>query len=127
LTAESVTIDLETDDHVIIVHLTSADAGERLDKALARGTPLVSRARLQALFEQGAVSRAGTIVTDGSSKAVMGVYRITLPPVLAAEPLAEAIPLAVLHEDDALIVIDNRMAMTGTRPGAILSPSTGAS
>jgi len=57
-------------------------------------------------------------VTKGSSKAVMGVYRITLPPVLAAEPLAEAIPLAVLHEDDALIVIDNRMAMTGARPGA---------
>ena len=48
----------------------------------------------------------------------MGVYRITLPPVLAAEPLAKAIPLAVLHEDDALIVIDNRMAMTGARPGA---------
>jgi len=45
--------------------------------------------------------------------AVMGVYRITLPPVLAAEPLAEAIPLTVLHVDDDLIVIDNRMAMTG--------------
>ena len=60
----------------------------------------------------------GPIVTEDSSMAVMGVYRITLPPVLAAEPLAEAIPLAVLHEDDALIVIDNRMAMTGARPGA---------
>ncbi|QTN19150.1 hypothetical protein HZ989_13120 [Brevundimonas sp. AJA228-03] len=108
--------------------MTAADAGERLDKALARGTPLVSRARLQVLFEQGAVSRAGTIVTDGSSKAVKGDDRITLPPVLAAEPLAEAIPLADLHEDDDLIVIDKPagMAMTGTRPGAILTPSTGA-
>jgi len=135
LTAESTTLDPEPDDDLIIVQLTEDDAGERLDKVLARATAAVSRARLQSLFQQGAVTRDGAILADGSAKAVPGTYEIAIPPVLAAEPRAEAIPLTVLYEDAELIVIDKPAGMaahpapgneTGTLVNALLYHCAGS-
>lgn len=126
MTADFTTLDPETDDEIIVISLGPDVAGERLDKALARATTVVSRARLQALFEQGAVSRDGAILSDGSSKAVAGVYLITVPPVLAADPRPEAIPLTVLYEDAELIVIDKPAGMAahpapGTPSGTLVN------
>jgi 23S rRNA pseudouridine1911/1915/1917 synthase len=109
-------------------------AGVRLDKALAAAAPDLSRARLQALIAAGQVSlevvgREPRILTDGSAKAVAGTYTVTVPPPVAAEPLPEAIALAVLFEDAHLIVIDKPAGMaahpapgceTGTLVNALL-------
>ena len=84
----------------------------RLDRALADAAPDLSRARIQALLGQGAISRDGVVVRDASSKATPGSYRLIMPPVLAPEPVGEDMGLVVLHEDADLIVIDKPAGMS---------------
>ncbi len=83
-----------------------AEGGGRLDRALAQALPDYSRARLQALIAEGAVSLDGQVLHDGAAKARRGTYEIRLPQVRPATPQAEAIALPVLYEDEHLIVID---------------------
>ncbi len=114
----------------IAVTLDSARAGVRLDKALAEAAEGLSRARIQALIAEGAVSFGDQILTNGSAKAAAGEYVILVPPVVSATPLPEAIPLTVLFEDADLIVIDKPAGMaahpapgseTGTLVNALLA------
>ncbi len=104
-------------------------AGVRLDKALVEAFPTLSRARIQALIADGAVTRDGQPVSGGSAKAQAGLYAITLPPVAPADPQPENIPLVILYEDADLIVIDKPAGMaahpapgseTGTLVNALL-------
>jgi len=101
---------------VLSVRLCDDDANGRLDKALAARLPEVSRARLQALIGQGALSRDGAAVREPASRALAGRYVLTLPEPIAAMPEPEAIPLVVLHEDAHLIVIDKPAGMAA-HPG----------
>ncbi|WP_309604007.1 S4 domain-containing protein, partial [Phenylobacterium sp.] len=81
--------DLEADAEAVEVRIVAvgpADAGGRIDKVLAGLAPELSRARLQALIAQGRVSHGGTPITDASSKAQPGDYRIEIPAPVAAEP-----------------------------------------
>jgi len=93
-------------DEVFGLRVVALEAGGRVDKALAAALPEFSRARLQALIAEGRVSRDGQAVSDGSAKVVAGDYRVEIPAPVAAEPQPENIPLAVLFEDQHLIVID---------------------
>jgi 23S rRNA pseudouridine1911/1915/1917 synthase len=113
-----------------LVTLAPEEAGERLDKALARRLDGVSRARLQALIGEGALSFGGVAVTGASAKAQAGDYRLHIPPPAAADPQPEAIALCVLFEDAHLIVIDKPAGMavhpapgseTGTLVNALLA------
>ncbi|TDV17230.1 RluA family pseudouridine synthase [Paraburkholderia caballeronis] len=82
-------------------------AGERLDKVLAKVFPEFSRSRLQGWIE------AGRVQVDGAPAKVrqpvpLGAT-IELVPDLLPEQLAftpEPVPLDVVYEDDALVVID---------------------
>jgi 23S rRNA pseudouridine1911/1915/1917 synthase len=94
-----------------IVAVDEAAAGERVDKVLAGLLPELSRARIQALIAEGQVSRDGAPMTDASARARPGDYRLEIPPPVAAEPQAEAIPLNVLFEDAHLIVVDKPAGM----------------
>jgi 23S rRNA pseudouridine1911/1915/1917 synthase len=95
------------------------DAGQRLDQFLAgRLGPELSRSRVQALVRQGAVQIAGTVVTEARHKIRPGEeIAIAMPAPEPAEPQGEDIPLEILHEDDALIVI-NKPAGLVVHPGA---------
>lgn len=100
--------------------------GQRLDKALADVVPDLSRARIQALIADGAISLNGAVLTNGSSKAVAGTYAIVVPPVASATPLPQTIPLTVLFEDADLIVIDKPAGMAahpapGTPDGTLVN------
>jgi len=115
--------------------LTEADAGVRLDKALADKAPDLSRARIQALIEEGALSRGGTVIASGSAKAAPGVYLLSVPAPLPADPQPESIPLTVLFEDSHLIVVDKPAGMaahpapgseTGTLVNALLARCAGS-
>ena len=100
------------DDHRV-VEIAPELASERIDKALAASLPELSRARLQALIADGRVLVGDQPVTDASAKAKAGtVFQVFLPPPLAAEPEPENIPLKVLYEDEALIVIDKPAGLT---------------
>jgi 23S rRNA pseudouridine1911/1915/1917 synthase len=107
-----------------------ADVSGRLDRALADALPQLSRARIQALLAEGAVSREGDVVTDASARPAPGLYRIAIPPPAPATPQPEAIPLTVLFEDPHLIVVDKPAGMaahpapgseTGTLVNALLA------
>ena len=118
------------DDDATVLEARLAQGGARLDKALADIFPMLSRARLQALLSEGAVSLDGAPVAGGSTKARPGLYTVALPPVVSATPSPEAIPLDVLFEDADLIVVDKPAGMaahpapgseTGTLVNALLA------
>lgn len=89
------------------VTVATDDAGERLDRVLARHLPAFSRARLQALIRAGAVEREGVVEGDPGSRVKAGeTYAVKVPAPQPAEPEPQAIPLAVVYEDRHLIVID---------------------
>jgi 23S rRNA pseudouridine1911/1915/1917 synthase len=82
-------------------------AGDRLDRFLPRQFPQLSRARFQTLIANGCVAVEGAAVTEARRKVKAGErVRVRLPPAIAPEPLAETMDLAIIYEDDALIVID---------------------
>ena len=94
--------------------------GQRLDQWLsARMGEAMSRSRLQALIREGAVRVGGSTVTEPKRKLAAG-ERIELlqPEPEPAEPQGEEIELAVLFEDDHLIVIDKP-------PGLVVHPGAG--
>ncbi|HVW91888.1 MAG TPA: RluA family pseudouridine synthase [Devosia sp.] len=105
-------------------------AGERLDGALARGLAVFSRARVKDLIEKGAVSINGTTVTEPKRRLKLGDNIVLIAPEPEdAEPTPEDIPLDILYEDDALIVINKPVGMvvhpapgslTGTLVNALL-------
>ncbi len=95
-----------TPDRIVLVVETDAH-GERLDKWLAGQVTAYSRARLQRWIVDGHVK-----VNDASAdvrRAVRVGDRVTVDPQTSEEQsafVAEDLPLAIVFEDDALIVID---------------------
>ncbi|WBU59405.1 RluA family pseudouridine synthase [Paracoccus albus] len=88
---------------------------ERLDKALAELVPAeaaLSRSRIAKLIGDGAVSGVDGVVGQPKHKVAAGeTYRISLPEPEPVETLPQDIPLNVVFEDDALIVIDKPAGM----------------
>lgn len=93
-----------------VIDLTEAEG--RLDRALADRLPALSRARLQALMAEGAVTRDGAIMRDPSARAAPGTYRILSPAPRPPKPEGEDLALKVLFEDEHLIVIDKPAGMS---------------
>lgn len=72
----------------------------------------LSRSRLARLIADGAVSGPDGPLRDGKARVAAGTQlRITLPDPETLDTLPEAIPLAVRHEDDDLVVIDKPAGM----------------
>jgi 23S rRNA pseudouridine1911/1915/1917 synthase len=83
------------------------EAGERLDRLLARHVVELSRSRLKALIEAGAVEVDGRTIRDPSHRVNSGAaIEVEVPPPEPAKPAPEPIPLRVVYEDDDIIVID---------------------
>ncbi|MGH8725054.1 MAG: pseudouridine synthase, partial [Burkholderiales bacterium] len=92
--------------------------GLRLDQALARLFPQYSRNRLQAWLKSGHITIDGRRLS--ANHAVSGGERVALQPPRvpdAALPQAQRMPLKVLFEDAALIVIDKPAGLV-VHPGA---------
>lgn len=96
-------------------------AGQRLDRVLAEALPQISRNRLKALIEAGAVALLnGATLTDASLRVKAGMtIAVRLPDPTPATAQAESIKLNIVYEDDALIVIDKP-------PGMTVHPAPGA-
>jgi 23S rRNA pseudouridine1911/1915/1917 synthase len=98
--------------------IPEGEGSERLDRALARLWPDLSRSRLQALIRDGQVTLEGAAIGDSSAKVAGGQrVAVTVPPPRPAEPEPEARDLAVVYEDDELIVIDKPAGLV-VHPGA---------
>jgi 23S rRNA pseudouridine1911/1915/1917 synthase len=84
-----------------------ADAGLRLDKFLARRCADLSRSRLQALLQEGAVQSGGAVIAEPSHRVKPGeAFELTLAEPRPAVPRPQAIPLDVVYEDGHLLVLD---------------------
>jgi len=95
--------------------IIAADPPPRLDKALARDVPeeaSLSRTRLARLIAEGAVSRAGTALTNPKLKVEEGdEIDISVPEAQDYDVVAQDIPLDIVHEDEDLIVINKPAGM----------------
>lgn len=100
--------------------ITEEDAGARLDKWLSERIENLTRTRLKALIEDGALTKTGEVFTDPSYKLrIDDAIRLTVPPVADPTPKPEAIPLDVVYEDNDLIIV-NKPA------GMVVHPAAGA-
>ena len=88
------------------ITLAPADAGIRLDRALQRFLPDLSRSRLKRLILDGRIVSAGRVLRDPAQRAAAGLFVVTLPAPEEASPAAQPIPLVVRFEDAHLIVVD---------------------
>ncbi len=114
--------DLAADDvsgeDILDLVITDEQAGQRADKALAALCPDLSRTRLQALIVQGQVFVDDEVLESASLKLEAGeAVRILMPAPVQSVPEAEDIPLAVVYEDDDLLVINKPAGMV-VHPGA---------
>jgi 23S rRNA pseudouridine1911/1915/1917 synthase len=83
------------------------DNGARLDRVLAARVPALSRTRLKALILAGEVTIGARTIRDPGHHVKSGdTITVNVPEPEAAEPAGENIPLAIVYEDDQLIVID---------------------
>ena len=94
-------------------------AGERADRFLAGAIGDLSRSRVKALIEAGAVRLRGAPMRDPAHAVHPGdSFTVQPPPVRPTTPQAEAIPFTVLHEDADLVVLDKP-------PGLVVHPAPG--
>ena len=97
----------ETPDGPLRIVASPAARGVRVDRFLAEAIGTLSRARVKSLIEAGQARRDGTVLHAPAEPVRPGaVYTLTVPPPLPARPLPQAIPLTILYEDEALIVLD---------------------
>jgi 23S rRNA pseudouridine1911/1915/1917 synthase len=93
-----------------IVHtatIGAAEAGQRLDRALAAFVNDLSRSRLKTLILAGHVAISGRTIRDPSHHVNVGdEVALMVPEATPAAPRPENIPLAVVYEDADIIVID---------------------
>ena len=87
--------------------------GERLDKAVVTLAPEFSRSHLQGLIKGGQVSVDGKVGAGASRRVRAGQHiAVTLLPTEESRAYrAEALPLIVAYEDDALLVVDKAAGM----------------
>jgi 23S rRNA pseudouridine1911/1915/1917 synthase len=105
----------------------AAFAGLRFDQALARLVPEHSRSRLQDWIDAGSVTLDGSVVA--AKRRIAGGERIVIVaplPVAAVGDAPQAIALAVVHEDDAILVVDKPAGLvvhpgSGNRDGTLLN------
>src|SRR5262245_34341186 len=89
------------------VTIGADETGLRLDRVLAAHLAHLSRSRLKALILTGQVTIAGRTIRDPAATVKSGdSVKVALPPSEPATPRGENIPLNVVYEDDAIIVID---------------------
>ena len=91
----------------------------RLDLAILETHPDFSRSRVEGLVKAGFVTVNGAV----ASKAGMKVSEtdeivVEIPPPVPAVPEPEDIPLAIVYEDDDLVVVDKP-------PGMVVHPAPG--
>ena len=87
--------------------LTGVLGEGRLDSALAAALPEMSRARVQALLTENALTIGSVAVTDGSSRKFAGkAFSLCVPAPRPDKAEAQNIALEIIFEDDHLLVVD---------------------
>ena len=93
--------------------------GMRLDRFLTENMGDMSRSRVKALIDQGHISSPTAKKISASAKVAEGqTFVVFIPPVAAADPEPQNIPLDVLYEDECLLVLNKPV-------GLVVHPAAG--
>ena len=107
-----------TDLDPIAIEVTDEESGERLDRVLSARDLGESRSTLARWIDEGRVSVDGAVVAR-KTRVRAGQRVVVRPaPPPPSEAIPEDIPLAILHEDDDLLVLDKP-------PGLVVHPAPG--
>jgi 23S rRNA pseudouridine1911/1915/1917 synthase len=101
-----------------VITIERSRPAARLDAWLRTRFPEVSRGTIQRLIEEGYIRVNGRQVKSTHTPKAGEEVRVEWPEVRPAEAQPEAIPLAILYEDDALLVL-NKPA------GLVVHPASG--
>jgi 23S rRNA pseudouridine1911/1915/1917 synthase len=115
-----------------VATVDAAQHGERLDKAIVAFVPEFSRSHLQSLVRSGDVAVDGATATTPAQRVRAGQrIAVRLQPTAESRAyVAEALPLAIVHEDRDIVVVDKAAGMvvhpapgnwTGTLLNALLA------
>ena len=109
-----------TNDRNHTIHLTVPQMlhGKRLDATLAALLPDYSRSRLQRLVREGYVRIDGRAPECSDKVAAGASIELELPEPAEVSWKAQPIPLEIIHEDEALLVINKP-------PGMVVHPGAG--
>jgi 23S rRNA pseudouridine1911/1915/1917 synthase len=93
--------------------VAAASHGERLDKAVVALVPEFSRSHLQTLIREGWVQLDGSAATSPAQRVRAGqALAVTLQPTAESRAYrAEDLPLAIVHEDEDILVVDKAAGM----------------
>ena len=100
-------------------HFGETHVGLRTDRALAELLPDMSRERIAALIRDGKL-RVNAKISSKPSAPVRAPapFRLDLPPPAPSAAVAQNIPLDIVYEDDALLVLNKP-------PGMVVHPAAG--
>jgi 23S rRNA pseudouridine1911/1915/1917 synthase len=111
-------------------------AGQRTDRFLAASIGSLSRTRVKALILAGYACRDEVPLSDPAEPVrAAACYTLTPPPAAPARPVPQSIPLAILYEDESLIVLDKPAGLVvhpapgnpdGTLVNAVLAHAGGS-
>ncbi len=91
---------------------------DRADKVLAALCPELSRSRWQRLFREGRVWLEDRVLVQDDKLHAGDLVQFSLPPPRPAVLRPVPMPLAIVHEDEALLVLDKE-------PGRVVHPGAG--
>lgn len=123
-------------DGVVELRPSREETNQRLDRFVAASLPELSRTYVQQLIEAGNI-RVDGVVRRSTFKMTPGeVITVDMPPPVIARIEPEAIPLAIVYEDDDVIVLDKPAGLvvhpapghpSGTLVNALLHHAPGIS
>src|SRR5262245_32258056 len=95
----------------VTVEVAADQAGERLDRYLAAVLPGQSRSQVQRLIEQGLVTVEGRHARANLAMREGDRVTVDVPAPVAAEAVAEDLPLTILYQDADIIVVNKPAGM----------------
>ncbi len=91
----------------ISVTIAPAQAGWRLDRALAASIDTLSRERLKALISTGRVRMGEALLRDPAAKTLEGAtLEVDVPAATPAHNVAQDLKLNIVFEDEHLLIVD---------------------
>lgn len=101
-----------------VIQIERSQPSERLDSWLRDRFPAVSRGAIQRLIEEGHILVNGRPVKPTHTPRAGDQVQVHWPEARPAEAQPEDIPLSILYEDDALLVLNKP-------PGMVVHPASG--
>jgi 23S rRNA pseudouridine1911/1915/1917 synthase len=114
-------------EHIITMNVAPGERPERIDQYLTRMLPNASRTKVHEAIDAQAIRINGAILSKASYK-VKGedVIEVTIPRPAPMRAEAEDIPLNIVYEDDAILIINKPAGMVvhpafGSRNGTLVN------